>query len=89
MAPLLKASNPFVKEISLAADSDEDKSEKKGNSDSYDKNKENISIYNLVLSRPLGYDRITHFSFYSFDYKSSFYLKITSPPPDLCLHTNY
>jgi len=85
LLPLFKQAKIVIKEVTLTAESDDDKSEKKDNADVFDKYKENISIANHTLNDLFWYTQVIHLLFYSFDYKSAHFLKITSPPPDFCL----
>lgn len=86
MAPVFKASKVFGKEITMAVEPGTDKTEKEADTDQYSKNKEYNSIGPYHINEMLWYTPVAHISPYSIDYKSSYYYKITIPPPDFCEH---
>lgn len=87
IAPVFKVTRGFVKELITAAEPDTQKTEKGTDTDDYAKSKE----YNVTPTNTLDgqrwYTKVICRSEYSIDYKSSYYYKITIPPPEFSLHT--
>lgn len=89
MTPVFKVTKGFIKEVTLTAESEDNKTEKGSHTDHYDKNKEfnNTSLH--TLDYLLWYTNVNHTSEYAIDYKSSYYDKITIPPPEFCLQHHF
>jgi len=85
-APVLRVSKIFVKSVSLAPESDTEKTEKEADSD-YNKNKEFYRNDHFNTHCLSWYTEVAHISSYAIDYTSSHYDQITTPPPDFVLQT--
>lgn len=87
MAPVFKVTRVFIKEVIVSTESDASKTQKGIDSDQYSKNKE----YNITCTYNTGYllwyTNINTFSAFAINYKSSYYYKITIPPPEFDLHS--
>jgi len=85
-APLFHLTSSLIKEVKMTTETetDSDKNEKDGNTDSYQK----IKGYNgtHIYNGPdlLAYIQLMHLSEHNINYQSTHYYKITTPPPDFC-----
>ena len=86
LMPVIFSVKAATRIISLATEQNENDGEKKsGTNTSSEKEKEFASIYSHTISHIRWYTNIIHLTAYHNNYQSSYYLKISIPPPDLYL----